>query len=149
MASGRIVRARSRNSSHPSSAQPKAAAATDSTETLLRLWNFHDPRVWKRSSRRYQVSAEKAIALGQFAVAIEMLSEGLATFPRQSHMRYLAALALARSGSGGSALRLIRGLISDSTADDPVYPEAISLAARIAKDRWSRLPKGREKTEVG
>ncbi|MDO8707064.1 TRAFs-binding domain-containing protein [Pseudomonas sp.] len=121
----------------------------DNIEALARLWEARDQAEWANESERYAGFGKQAIKLGQPTLAFDILNEGMSVFPQSREMRYLSALALTKSGSTSYATRILRDLVSDLSVGEPLYPDALSLAGRIAKDRWYRLPEGDERQAAG
>jgi class 3 adenylate cyclase len=120
----------------------------DHIDALTRAWHAHDPEEWKREPARFHEFGRRAIELGAPALAYDMLSEALLHWPRDPVSRYLAALALANGGSSGQAAKLLRELLADGRAG-PLMADVLSLAGRVAKDRWSKLANGPERAAAG
>jgi len=118
----------------------------DQVEALIRAWEARDPGEWRTDSSRYAAFGRQALALGSPGLAFDICGEGRALFPDDREMRFLAALALANGGSGGQALHMLRELLAESGA---AHPDVLSLAGRVAKDRWSRLPEGAARLAAG
>lgn len=121
----------------------------DNIEALARTWEARDQAEWANEPEWYADFGKQAIALGQPTLAFDILNEGMSVFPQNRAMRYLSALALAKSGSTSYATRTLHNLAADLGVGDPLYADALSLAGRIAKDRWSRLPQGPERQAAG
>lgn len=121
----------------------------DQIEALVRSWEARDADAWKRDAGCYLSHAQQAIALGQPVLAFDIMDEGLQAFPGHHDMRYLSALALAKSGSTGHARRMLDALLCDRGVAPQLFAQALSLAGRIAKDHWSRLPEGPERAAEG
>ena len=113
----------------------------------MRAWEARDPDEWRRASPRYAAFARQALALGAPGLAFDICGEGRAQFPGEPELGYLAALALANGGSSGAAARLLRELLAGPGAAPA--PDVLSLAGRVAKDRWSKLPPGAERDAAG
>ncbi|HVP09138.1 MAG TPA: TRAFs-binding domain-containing protein [Burkholderiales bacterium] len=114
---------------------------------LVRAWEARDPAQWQREPARYAAHARRALALGAPGFAFDICGEARARFPGDRELGYLAALALANGGASGEAARLLRELLA---ADEgALQSDLLSLAGRIAKERWSRLPEGAERREAG
>jgi len=126
----------------------RAGPPPDQVDALIRAWQARDPGEWKREPERYRDFGRRAIALGAPTLAYDMLSEALQQNPRDAASRYLAALALANGGSIGQAARLLRDLLADGGAAH-LQADVLSLAGRVAKDRWSRLGDGPERVAAG
>lgn len=115
-------------------------------EALIRAWDARDPAEWRRDASRYIAFGRQALALGSPSLAFDVCGEARTHFPEDRELRYLAALALANGGSSGQAMRALRELLADGGA---AHPDVLSLAGRVAKDRWSRLPEGAERLAAG
>ena len=114
---------------------------------LVRAWEGRDPVEWQSGPARYAAHARQALALGAPGFAFDICGEARARFPADRELGYLAALALANGGASGEAARLLRELL---VADEgALQSDLLSLAGRIAKERWSRLPEGAERREAG
>lgn len=117
-------------------------------ETLVRMWQARDPVAWSHEPARFGSFGRQAIALGAPGVAFDILSEALVQFPADAELRYLSALALAKGGSSGQAIRILRELLVRENVGE-LRSDILSLAGRVAKDRWSRLPEGAERVAAG
>jgi class 3 adenylate cyclase len=120
----------------------------DQIEALARAWENRDAMAWRADRSRFASFGRKAVALGSPALGFDILSEARTLFPADPELRYLSALALAKGGSSGQAARLLRDLMSEDNIGS-LRPDVLSLAGRVAKDRWARLPVGRQRDEVG
>jgi class 3 adenylate cyclase len=123
--------------------------APDQIDSLMRAWEARDPAAWENEPARYLEFGKQAIRHGRPGFAYDILSEGRAAFPRHRELRYGAALALAKSGSLGQAAQLVRDLLAEPDLDARLRSDSLSLAGRIAKDRWARLPLGQARTAAG
>lgn len=111
-------------------------------EALVRAWEARDPEEWRQDAGLYLNFAQQAMALGRPVLAFDMMDEALQVFPEHHEMRYLSALALAKSGSIAHARRILNGLLAENGIEPALFANILSLAGRIAKDHWSRLPEG-------
>lgn len=111
-----------------------------SIDELTRGWEARDPDGWAARPDRYLVYGRQAVALGRPALAVDVLNEGLARFPDEPDLAYFACLALANCGSLSEAQSRIADLLDRVPDGSPLLSEALSLAGRIAKERWSKLP---------
>ena len=116
-----------------------------SLESLVKLWDCRDPRLWQQREELYLECGKRAITLGQPIMAFDILKEGRVYFPQSGPLTYFAALALARGGSTGHAANIVQHLIETLDRKAPLYVEALCLAGRIAKDRWEKSPPGPRK----
>jgi class 3 adenylate cyclase len=92
--------------------------------------------------------ATAALDLGHPTLACEILREPVARNEADVEVRWLAALAHARIGAYAQAGTLIDSLLADPAAAARAV-DVRSLAGRIAKDRWARLPAGAERDHAG
>jgi len=123
-----------------------APAVPDQVDSLARAWEARDPAEWRREASRYAAFARQALALGAPALAFDICSEGRERFAADRELGYLGALALANGGSSGQAARALRELLAGESG---AQSDVLSLAGRVAKDRWSKLPAGTERTAAG
>lgn len=121
----------------------------DQIDSLIRIWESRDPVEWESDPERYLAFGKQAIARGRPGLAFDILSEGRAAFPGHRELRYVSALALAKSGTLGHAAQLVRDLLAEPDLDARLCSDSLSLAGRIAKDRWARLPPGPGRTTAG
>jgi class 3 adenylate cyclase/tetratricopeptide (TPR) repeat protein len=117
-------------------------------ESLARAWEARDPAEWKSDAARFAAFGRQAIALGSPGLAFDILSEAQAQFPNDPELRYLSALALAKGGSSGQAARILREMLAGE-GGGALRSDILSLAGRVAKDRWSKLPEGAERAAAG
>ncbi len=110
-------------------------------DAILRAWEGRDAGGWVDAGR-YTELGQRAIAAGQYVIASDILGEGLGAFPDHAPLLYYAALALARSGARGYAMRHVERLLSRTDLEAHLRSEALSLAGRIAKDRMAALESG-------
>lgn len=80
----------------------------------------------------------KALEFGHFSIAYNILRQGLIQHPDHTDLQYRAALALARGGSITTATVILEKLLNTLNDKDPLYPDVLSLAGRVAKDCWSK-----------
>lgn len=126
-----------------------AANPPDRIDALHRAWQSRDPPAWKSQPSRFSAFARQALALGSPGLAFDILSEGLGAAPSDPGMAYLSALALAKGGSSAQAARALRSLLARQDLAVALRSDALSLAGRIAKDRWAKLAPGAERTRAG
>ena len=128
--------------------------APSELDTLVRVWDAHEPSEWREDAGRYVSSGKKALDLGNPTLAVNILSEGSKLLPSNRELRYLLARALADSGSLKHAAKVVRELVvqvatKDASYSQKLHGEALSLAGRIAKAQWSRLPDGPTRASLG
>lgn len=110
---------------------------------------------WERVSRGGGAMGEQerldlaraALDLGHPTFACEILSDALRRGQSTAELHYLAALAHARIGAYSQAGKWVDTLI-ENPGDAALGVQALSLAGRIAKDRWARLPPGDERAQA-
>ena len=85
--------------------------------------------------------AEQHLKGGEPLLAYDVATQGLAAFPDDVRLRQLQGLALARSGAGERARRVLEALKAEGHADE----ESLGMLARTSKDLWaaSRAPADR------
>ncbi len=127
--------------------QNPSPMAPDTLRALIATWESRDGDTWPADD--YLVLGKKAIGLGQPSLAYDILNEATSRFPKRPDIAYLAALALARGGSVGAATQAVDSLLARAELDDKTTVDALSLAGRLAKDRWTRLPDGAAKRAAG
>lgn len=118
-------------------------------ESLSRQWECRDPRLWQQHEDLYLECGRMAMALGQPILAFEIFKEGRLYFPTHTRLAYFAALALARIGSTGHASLIVEELLTALDRQEPLYVDVLSLAGRIAKDRWVKTLPGERRQELG
>ena len=116
-------------------------------EEIIYAWKAREPNTWGNNADRFLQFGKKAIKYGHPSLSFDILKEGLALFPEHIDLMYWAALALARGGSTRSAANLLGRLLERIDQKSPVYADTLSLAGRIAKDRYTKLPEGKERRE--
>ncbi len=93
--------------------------------------------------------ARAAMDQGHFALAYDLLNAGLDQFPGNPKLCHLAGLALAQSGSLEQASAVLAPALERIATDHPMAVEILSLAGRIAKDRWRFATSGQAIMEAG
>jgi len=132
----------------------RSFVALPQLDALARSWDVHDPNEWREDAGQYLACGKSALDLGHPTLAVNILSEGSKLFPSNGEVRYLLARALADSGSLKYAAKVIGGLLvqvrtKDASYSEKLHCEALSLAGRIAKAQWSKLPDGPTRTILG
>ena len=99
--------------------------------TVLALWRTprEDRQSWASAPEIYQHLGERILKLGEPLLAYDVLSEGLEHFPRDTRLRQLQGLALARSGSPERANLILERLYAEGHDDK----ETLGLLARTHK----------------
>lgn len=108
---------------------------------ILEAWQAAESDPASRARLDPLALARAALSLGHPTLASEILRESVAAGDAAPAMRYVAALAAARIGALSQAQALITGVLHEGIGIE-LRIEALSLAGRIAKDRWARLPHG-------
>ena len=117
-------------------------------EELNTRWQHQQRNQWTRPET-FLALGKQAIEMAHAVLAVDILSVGLKKFYDHLPLQYTLALALTRCGSFARADEVSAQLLSHLSENDPLFIDAQSLAGRIAKDRWARLPDGDEKTRAG
>jgi len=110
-------------------------------------WQFN--RIKRHDVDWYIALGNQAIKLGHPSFAFDILNEGHKAFADNFQIRYLSALALAKSGSTGMATNIATALLDELSESDSLYSDTLSLAGRLEKDRWMKLPDGYERQVSG
>ena len=97
---------------------------------LLASWRSRKPR--HLTLQQYQEFGKRANAIGESLIACDIADEGLKNWERDSELRQIKALALARMGSSEQAHQILSQL-RDEAGDDE---ETVGLLARVYKDLW-------------
>jgi class 3 adenylate cyclase len=106
---------------------------------LLTAYNTPEYRtVWQQDARLYHTFGRALISAGHPTRAFELVREGLQVHKANPLLHYLSALALARGGNGAKALEQITTLLATPTLETSLQVESLSLAGRLAKDRYTR-----------
>jgi class 3 adenylate cyclase/tetratricopeptide (TPR) repeat protein len=109
---------------------------------------------WQEKSSQSELSTEmflsygvQALKLGHPYLAYDILKKGILLYPDDKDLNYQGALALARSGSLFTANELLINLINKVDESDPLFPDLLSLAGRLAKDCWAKSHNENKKSE--
>jgi len=129
--------------------KPRGPGEAPDLRTVLAAWADLAGGDGEVAAERYAELGGRALALGHAPLAYEILRHGLATHAEHPRLLYLAALASAKTGSYAAAADCLRTLLPRLKPRSSLYVEAKSLEGRIAKDRWARLPAGRERDAAG
>ncbi|WP_395679884.1 TRAFs-binding domain-containing protein [Dokdonella sp.] len=119
-----------------------------SLHEILDSWQAAEADPARRARLDRLGFARAALSLGHATLASEILREPVALGAANVEMRYVAALAAARIGALRQAQALVEGVLHDGV-DGDLRIDALSLAGRIAKDRWARLRDGPPRDEAG
>jgi class 3 adenylate cyclase len=110
---------------------------------VLTLLNRHRgdefQSLWKQDPQLYRAFARKLNSQGHPGPALEVATVGLRTHANDPDLLYSRALALARSDNVTRAAAFVKELL-DTNPPEPLRVEALSLAGRLCKDRYARLP---------
>lgn len=113
----------------------------ESLEELAHRWRERDIAIWRTRPDLYLSYGRRAITLGQPTLAVDILDEGLKAQPGHGGMSYSIALALLNCGSLRQAKAYLESLLEGLSDDHPLRSDTLSLAGRLAKDRWSKVKK--------
>ena len=119
-----------------------------SLREILESWQAAESDPARRARLDHLALARAALALGHPTLASEILREPVAHAAASAELRYVAALAAARIGGLRQAQALVARVLHDGV-DGELRIDALSLAGRIAKDRWARLADGPRRDEAG
>ncbi|MEO8497855.1 MAG: TRAFs-binding domain-containing protein, partial [Planctomycetota bacterium] len=99
----------------------------------------HEP-LWRSDPRLHRAFAKKLIDGNHLNRAYELVRDGLQEGFHSGDLRlkYLAALALARSGNVSKATALADELLASPGVDDAQKCDALSLKGRLQKDLYQR-----------
>ena len=97
---------------------------------LIAYWDGRDRELWASSVENFRLLADQFARIGEPLLAYDVAKEGLNCFPRDTRLRHLLALALARSGATDSARAILEKLSSEGHEDE----ETLGLLARTHKD---------------
>jgi len=114
----------------------------ETLDAVAARWAEHDPAAWRGRPERYVELARRALELGHPSLAFDVAKAGLDSAPDHPELIFRAALALARGGATATAAERLGVLVETLDVDHPLFAEALSLAGRLAKDRWGRLEDG-------
>lgn len=115
---------------------------------ILESWQAAEADPARRARLDRLALARAALSLGHPTLASEILREPVERGAASAELRYVAALAAARIGALSQAQALVDGMLRDGV-DGELRIDALSLAGRIAKDRWARLAAGPRRDEAG
>ncbi|MFT5175759.1 MAG: class 3 adenylate cyclase [Gammaproteobacteria bacterium] len=82
---------------------------------------------------------DNALQAGHPTLAYDIFKEALTHYANNAQLIYRAALSLARGGNISLAEHTLQPLIDEQAEDILLSVDVLSLAGRLAKDRWSRL----------
>lgn len=111
---------------------------SETMDDLIRLWEARsdDDAI---GANWYLDLGVRALAFGHPSFAYDILAYGLRFHPDDAELNYRAALALARAGSFRAAMERVDRLLGLIGAGHERYEDTLSLAGRLAKDRYQRL----------
>jgi class 3 adenylate cyclase len=119
-----------------------------SLREILESWQAAEADPARRARLDRLGLARAALSYGHPTLASEILREPVECGAASAELRYVAALAAARIGALSQAQALVVGVLHDGV-DGGLRIDALSLAGRIAKDRWARLADGPRRDEAG
>jgi len=118
-----------------------------SLREILESWQAAEADPARRALPDPLGLARAALSFGHPTLASEILREPVARGDSSAELRYVAALAAARIGALSQAQGLVAGVLHEGV-DGELRIDALSLAGRIAKDRWARLADGPRRDEA-
>src|SRR5882724_431525 len=101
---------------------------------LMSIWRARNVDEWLRSPGKYRSFAEKVLAQGEPLLAYDVVNDALAKWPKDTRLRQLQGLALARSGATERANAALEKLRQAGQADE----ETLGMLARTYKDLASQ-----------
>jgi class 3 adenylate cyclase len=101
---------------------------------LMSIWRARNVDEWLRSPGKYRSFAEKVLAQGEPLLAYDVVNDALAKWPKDTRLRQLQGLALARSGATERANVALEKLRQAGQADE----ETLGMLARTYKDLASQ-----------
>ncbi len=106
---------------------------------LLQVYQGQEYRkLWQHDARLYRAFGKKLIGAGHPTKGFELVREGLVYHEDDLDLKYLSALALARGGNIPKADEYVQEILKDPRVDERLMVETLSLAGRLAKDRYDR-----------
>jgi hypothetical protein len=105
---------------------------------MWQLWEHGKAPGWLEDYRRL---GARALELGEFLLAFDILKAGLKKWPKDVRLRQLQARALANSGAFDTAVSILRDLRREGHQDE----ETLGLLGRVYKDVWERETDPRRK----
>jgi len=94
---------------------------------------------WQRDTRLYTVFGKALIGAGHPTRAFELVRTGLRDHHKEDPtLEYLSALALARGGNDSAAMDKVQKLLQVPCLEPNLQVEILSLAGRLAKDRYAQ-----------
>lgn len=114
-------------------------------EELLSFWEENKLTTKPQKSILYLKLIELALSYGHYALGFDICKKALIFYPKDLKLKYKAALALARGGSSKLAEEYVKDLLSQLKKKDPLLPDVLSLAGRLAKDQYEKIPNGKKK----
>jgi class 3 adenylate cyclase len=115
---------------------------------IVESWQAAEADAERRACLDRLGLARAALSFGHPTLASEILREPVERGATSTELRYVAALAAARIGALSHAQALVTGVLHDGV-DGDLRIDALSLAGRIAKDRWARLADGPRRDAAG
>lgn len=128
--------------------QPDERNSSPSLREIAEAWQATDADPARRARLDHLGLARAALSLSHATLASEILREPLARGGASTEMRYVAALAAARIGALNQAQALVDDVLQIGV-DGELRVDTLSLAGRIAKDRWARLAPGARRDSAG
>src|SRR5437899_2685642 len=96
-------------------------------------------------ARLYVAFVKRLLQAGHATRAFDLCREGLNKLPDETWLRYYASLALARGGNGNLAWQYLEPLLNANDLEPHYKIEVLSLAGRLAKDKFERATEARHR----
>ena len=97
---------------------------------LMSIWRSRVPEEGSGSPALFRCLAERILAHGEPLLAYDVITAGLATWPKEMRLRQLQGLALARSGATERANAILQDLRQEAQTDE----ETLGMLGRTYKD---------------
>jgi class 3 adenylate cyclase/tetratricopeptide (TPR) repeat protein len=97
---------------------------------LMSIWRSRIPEEGSGSPALFRCLAERILAHGEPLLAYDIVTAGLAMWPRETRLRQLQGLALARSGATERANAVLEDLRREAPSDE----ETLGMLGRTYKD---------------
>ncbi|MDP9187559.1 MAG: DUF4071 domain-containing protein, partial [Verrucomicrobiota bacterium] len=107
----------------------KRAESADLSE-LMSIWRSRLPEEGSGSPALFRCLGERILAQGEPLLAYDVVTAGLATWPRDTRLRQLQGLALARSGATDRANAILEDLRDEAQPAE----ETLGMLGRTYKD---------------
>ena len=103
---------------------------TASLAELMSIWRSRVPEAGSGSPALFRSLGERVLAQGEPLLAYDVVTAGLTTWPKDTRLRQLQGLALARSGATERAIAILEDLRRETQPDE----ETLGMLGRTYKD---------------